>query len=46
LGRGLRHRELGGPELGVAAVMFIQMQPAPANVKSEFQQALRKAIVK
>ncbi|MGA2254198.1 MAG: serine hydrolase domain-containing protein [Thermoguttaceae bacterium] len=33
------------PELGVAAVMFIQMQPAPGNVKSEFQQSLRKAIV-
>src|SRR4051812_24252874 len=33
------------PELGVAAVMFIQMQPAPANVKSDFQKALRNAIV-
>ncbi len=33
------------PELDVAAAMFIQMQPAPANVKVDFQQALRKAIV-
>jgi CubicO group peptidase (beta-lactamase class C family) len=34
------------PELGVAAVMFIQMQSSQPNVTSEFQQALRKAIVK
>jgi CubicO group peptidase (beta-lactamase class C family) len=34
------------PELGVAAIMFIQMQSGPPNVRSEFQQALRKAIVK
>jgi CubicO group peptidase (beta-lactamase class C family) len=33
------------PELDVAAAMFIQMHPAPANVKTDFQQALRKAIV-
>ncbi len=34
------------PELGVAAVMFIQMQSGLPNVTSGFQQALRKAIVK
>jgi CubicO group peptidase (beta-lactamase class C family) len=33
------------PELDVAATMFIQMNPAPANVKTDFQQALGKAIV-
>lgn len=33
------------PELDVAAAMFIQTQPAPANVRVDFQQALRKAIV-
>ena len=33
------------PELDVAAAFFIQMQPAPGNVKTDFQQALRKAIV-
>jgi CubicO group peptidase (beta-lactamase class C family) len=33
------------PELGVAAVMFIQMQSNQPNVTSEFQKALRKAIV-
>jgi CubicO group peptidase (beta-lactamase class C family) len=34
------------PELDVAAVMFIQMQTSQPSVTSEFQQALRKAIVK
>jgi len=33
------------PELDVAAAIFIQMNPAPGNVKTDFQQALRKAIV-
>lgn len=33
------------PELDVAAAMFIQMNPAPANVRPDFQQAIRKAIV-
>jgi CubicO group peptidase (beta-lactamase class C family) len=33
------------PELDVAAAMFIQMHPAPGNVKTDFQQAIGKAIV-
>jgi CubicO group peptidase (beta-lactamase class C family) len=33
------------PELDVAAAIFIQMNPAPANVRLDFQQAIRKAIV-
>ncbi|MGQ0637014.1 MAG: serine hydrolase domain-containing protein [Planctomycetaceae bacterium] len=33
------------PESDVAAVLFIQMRPGPANVRPDFQQALRNAIV-
>lgn len=33
------------PELGVAAALFIQVTPGPANLKTDFQQAIRKAIV-
>jgi CubicO group peptidase (beta-lactamase class C family) len=33
------------PELDVAAAMFIQVEPGPPDVKTDFQQALRKAIV-
>ncbi|MFO0883451.1 MAG: hypothetical protein U0894_04575 [Pirellulales bacterium] len=34
------------PELGVAAVMFIQMQTGQPNLTTEFQQAIRNAIVR
>lgn len=34
------------PKPGIAAAMFIQMQPAPGNVKTDFQQAISWAIVK
>lgn len=34
------------PELGVAAAMFIQVDPAPAEPKIDFQEALRNAILK
>jgi CubicO group peptidase (beta-lactamase class C family) len=33
------------PELGIAAVLFIQMQAGQRNVTSEFQQAIANAIV-
>jgi CubicO group peptidase (beta-lactamase class C family) len=33
------------PKLDVSAALFIQMEPAPGNVKDEFRQAIRKAIV-
>ncbi len=33
------------PELDVAAALFIQVNPAPANVRLDFQQAIRQAIV-
>jgi CubicO group peptidase (beta-lactamase class C family) len=33
------------PGLGIAAALFIQVTPGPANVLSDFQQALRRAIV-
>lgn len=34
------------PELGIAAALFIQVTPGPANVNGDFSQAIRKAIVK
>lgn len=33
------------PALDIAAAMFIQMDPAPTNVRTDFQQSIRKAIV-
>jgi len=33
------------PELGVAAAMFIQADPAPSETKNDFQEALRNAIL-
>lgn len=43
-GGGYGTESWADPELGVTAAMFIQMEPPP-NVKADFQEALRKAIV-
>jgi hypothetical protein len=49
-GRGRRQRRLltrlREGQLDVAAVLFIQMFLPPGNVTSEFQQAIRKAVMK